>query len=75
MIANIGPANYNYRETINTLRYASQTKKIKNRPKINEDPKDAVIRQYQEEIDRLKQMLQEYERLNSNPSIKNLAIR
>ena len=50
MIANIGPANYNYEETISTLRYASQAKKIKNKPKINEDPKDALIREYQEQI-------------------------
>ena len=48
MIANIGPANYNYDETMSTLRYASQAKKIKNKPKINEDPKDAMIREYQE---------------------------
>ena len=57
MIANIGPADYNYDETIGTLRYASQAKRIKNKPKINEDPKDAMIRQYQEEIERLKKML------------------
>src|SRR6185503_10082173 len=50
MIATMGPAGYNYDETISTLRYASRAKNIKNKPKINEDPKDALIRQYQEEI-------------------------
>lgn len=44
MIANIGPSNYNYEETINTLRYASEVKKIKNKPKINQNLKDAMIR-------------------------------
>lgn len=39
MIANIGPADYNYNETVNTLGYAQRAKSIKNKPKINEDPK------------------------------------
>eukprot|EP01043_Picozoa_sp_COSAG02_P038796 COSAG02_NODE_3017_length_7545_cov_4.558286_10_plen_88_part_00 len=40
MCANIGPADYNYDETMSTLRYANRAKNIKNKPKINEDPKD-----------------------------------
>lgn len=44
MIANCGPADYNYDETLSTLRYASRAKQIKNKPKINEDPKDAMLR-------------------------------
>jgi hypothetical protein len=39
MCANCGPADYNYDETISTLRYADRAKNIKNKPKINEDPK------------------------------------
>lgn len=57
MIANVGPADYNFDETISTLRYASRAKSIKNKPKINEDPKDAMIRQYQEELNKLKEEL------------------
>lgn len=57
MIANIGPASYNYDETLTTLRYANRAKNIKNKPKINEDPKDALLRQYQEEILKLKEQL------------------
>jgi len=57
MISNIGPADYNYDESLNTLRYASRAKFITNKPRINEDPKDAMIRQFQEEIERLKQEL------------------
>lgn len=45
MIANIGPADWNYDETISTLRYANRAKNIKNRPQINEDPKDLLLRQ------------------------------
>ena len=57
MIANVGPADYNYDETLNTLWYASHAKKIKNKPRINEDPKDALLRQYQEEIELMKKKL------------------
>ena len=39
-------------------RYANRAKNIKNKPKINEDPKDALLREFQEEISRLKQALQ-----------------
>lgn len=48
MIANVGPADSNYDETISTLRYANRAKNIKNKPTINEDPKDALIRQMKE---------------------------
>jgi len=54
MVANLGPADYNYDETLSTLRYAYRAKSIKNKPVINEDPKDAMIREFQEEIMRLK---------------------
>nr|prf kinesin-related protein [Strongylocentrotus purpuratus] len=49
MVANMGPASYNFDETITTLRYANRAKNIKNKPKINEDPKDALLREFQEE--------------------------
>ena len=57
--ANIGPADYNYDETISTLRYANRAKNIKNKARINEDPKDALLRQFQKEIEELKKKLEE----------------
>jgi hypothetical protein len=54
MIAAISPANYNYDETLGTLRYASRAKNIVNKPKINEDPKDALLKEYMDEINKLK---------------------
>lgn len=57
MCANCGPAGYNFDETISTLRYANRAKNIKNKPKINEDPKDAMLREFQDEIKRLKDQL------------------
>ena len=58
MIANIGPADYNIDETINTLRWASRAKNIKNKPRINEDPKDAMLREFQDEIRKLRSQLE-----------------
>jgi len=57
MVACLSPADNNYDETLSTLRYANRAKNIKNKPKINEDPKDALLREYQDEITRLKAML------------------
>merc|ERR1719163_1332423 len=59
MVANCGPADYNFDETLSTLRYAYRAKSIKNKPRINEDPKDAMIREFQEEIMRLKNELEQ----------------
>ncbi|XP_017484060.1 PREDICTED: kinesin-like protein Klp68D [Rhagoletis zephyria] len=57
MIANIGPSSYNYNETLTTLRYASRAKTIQNKPVKNEDPQDAKLKEYQEEIERLKLLI------------------
>ncbi|KAK0161865.1 hypothetical protein PV327_008270 [Microctonus hyperodae] len=59
MCANISPADSNYDETISTLRYANRAKNIKNRARINEDPKDALLRQFQDEIEQLRKQLDE----------------
>lgn len=58
MIAAISAADDSYDETSGTLRYASRAKNIKNLPKINADPKDAQLKEYADEINRLKEMLQ-----------------
>ncbi len=51
-------ADYNYDETLSTLRYASRAKLIKNQPRVNEDPKDTLLKEYAEEIKKLKAMLE-----------------
>ncbi|MPC08093.1 Kinesin-like protein KIF3A [Portunus trituberculatus] len=68
MCANIGPANYNYDETISTLRYANRAKNICNKAKINEDPKDALLRKLQDEIKNLRDQLQGKTNLNEDAS-------
>ncbi|XP_030747526.1 osmotic avoidance abnormal protein 3 isoform X2 [Sitophilus oryzae] len=65
MIACVSPADRDYMETLSTLRYANRAKNISNKPKVNEDPKDALVRQYQEEIERLKSMLTSRPDLNT----------
>lgn len=57
MVACLSPADNNYDETLSTLRYANRAKNISNRPHINEDPKDTMLREYQDEIRKLKEML------------------
>ncbi|XP_078095843.1 kinesin-like protein KIF17 [Mustelus asterias] len=57
MVACLSPADNNYDESLSTLRYANRAKNIKNKPRINEDPKDALLREYQEEIKQLKALL------------------
>ncbi|XP_075261714.1 kinesin-II 95 kDa subunit-like [Convolutriloba macropyga] len=57
MVAAIGPASYNYEETLSTIRYANRAKNIKNQPKINEDPKDALLRKFQQELLKLREAL------------------
>ena len=58
MIAAISPAADNYEETLSTLRYADQVKKIKNAATINETAQDKLIRELREENEKLKRMLQ-----------------
>lgn len=69
MVSCISPADYNYEETLSTLRYASRAKNIANKPKINEDPKDAMLREYQEEINMLRKLLENSGSNSSNPLV------
>ncbi|KAL8616438.1 hypothetical protein ACOMHN_041041 [Nucella lapillus] len=57
MIAALSPADINYEETLSTLRYADRAKQIKTKVTVNEDPTEKLIRELQEENDRLKAML------------------
>jgi hypothetical protein len=57
MIAAISPSSFNFEETLGTLRYAARANSIANIPKINEDPKDALLRQYEEQILLLKEQI------------------
>uniref|UniRef100_A0A4W3IDY8 Kinesin family member 4B n=1 Tax=Callorhinchus milii TaxID=7868 RepID=A0A4W3IDY8_CALMI len=43
MIACVSPADSNFEETLNTLRYADRARKIKNKPVVNHDPQAAEL--------------------------------
>lgn len=53
MIACVSPADSNYEETLNTLKYASRARNIKNKPVINRDPNSALIESLKEQISAL----------------------
>lgn len=57
MVATLGPSSQHYEETLTTLRYANRAKNIQNQPRVNEDPKDALLREFQNEIARLRTQL------------------
>lgn len=59
LTAAISPADVNYGETLSTLRYASRAKNIVNSPTVNEDGNVKVIRELQEEVTRLRRLLEE----------------
>jgi kinesin family protein 1 len=58
MIAAISPADYD--ETMSTLRYADQAKRIKNKAVVNEDPNARLIRELKEELQALRDTLMIY---------------
>lgn len=59
MCANVSPADMNYVETISTLRYVGRAKNIQNYAHVNDEPKTALLRQFQDQIAELKRQLEE----------------
>ena len=57
MMAAVSPADYNLDETLSTLKYACRASKIKNKPVINEDPRDKLIKNFEVELKILKKKL------------------
>ncbi|KAI9310444.1 hypothetical protein BX666DRAFT_1869635 [Dichotomocladium elegans] len=55
MMAAISPADYD--ETLSTLRYADQAKKIRNKAVVNEDPNARLIRELKDELQALRDTL------------------
>uniref|UniRef100_A0A663DZF0 Kinesin family member 11 n=1 Tax=Aquila chrysaetos chrysaetos TaxID=223781 RepID=A0A663DZF0_AQUCH len=58
IIATVSPASMNLEETLSTLEYAHRAKNIMNKPEVNQKlTKKALIKEYTEEIERLKRDL------------------
>ncbi|KAG0010303.1 kinesin-like protein Klp8, partial [Entomortierella chlamydospora] len=69
MIAALSPADVNYDETLSTLRYADQAKKIKNKAVVNEDPNAKLIRELKEELLELRSKLGVYDPLQTGSNL------
>lgn len=65
MIAALGPADYNFSETMSTLRYAERAKKIENKPTVNMDPKDALLLQLKNELEALESQINQKNQLDA----------
>ena len=50
MIACVSPAESNYEESLNTIKYANRARNIQNTPHINRDPQSAMISQLKQQI-------------------------
>ncbi|MEE6485682.1 hypothetical protein FKM82_014376 [Ascaphus truei] len=58
IIATVSPASINLEETVSTLEYAHRAKNIMNKPEVNQKlTKRALIKEYTEDIERLKRDL------------------
>lgn len=57
MICALSPAENNYEETLSTLRYADQAKKIKCNAIVNESEQEKIIRELRIENEKLREML------------------
>ena len=66
MICALSPASNNYDETLSTLRYADQAKKIKLHAVVNESEQDKLIRELRDENDKLKSLMKNY-----NPDVNS----
>lgn len=69
MIASISPADYNYAETVSTLKYANRAKSIENAVVRNEDSSERMIRDLQHQIEELKAMLKNAANSQANPTL------
>ena len=50
MIACVSPSESNYEESLNTIKYASRARNIKNTPHVNRDPMSAIVTELKQEI-------------------------
>lgn len=69
MICALSPATNNFDETLSTLRYADQAKKIKNCAIVNESEQDKMIRELQGENEKLKELLTKFQVGNFTPDM------
>ena len=60
MIACVSPADSNYEESLNSIKYASRARNIKNKPVVNRDPNSMLIDSLRTQITTLQSEIKEY---------------
>ncbi|CAG2057599.1 unnamed protein product [Timema podura] len=70
MVANVAPSDYNYDETLCTLRYADRAKHIKNHVQLNDSPRNIAIERTAGEILMLKKELEQLSKIVDDPTIE-----
>ena len=69
----ISPGQDNFSESFSTLKFANRTKKIKNKPKINEElDQELLIRKYEEELTRLRKIMLDKKKIMGNSKLLQL---
>lgn len=53
MIACVSPAESNYEESLNSIKYASRARNIKNKAVVNRDPNSLLIDNLRQQIGKL----------------------
>jgi len=71
MIACISPAESNFDESLNTLKYASRARNIKNKPIVNTDPQSTVISHLKQQVFELQGQLLNFKRIFSSNMKEN----
>lgn len=70
MIACVSPAESNFDETLNTLKYASRARKIKNKPKVNRDPNSQLIIELRQQCIEYQKECLRYQKILRNNEIQ-----
>ncbi|GAX80469.1 hypothetical protein CEUSTIGMA_g7908.t1 [Chlamydomonas eustigma] len=70
MIACVSPADVNFEESLNTLRYADRARHIRNKPVVNRDPMAAQVAALRQQIARLQSENASLKKLTSQPAIE-----
>jgi hypothetical protein len=71
VIACVSPAEDSYEESLNTIKYASRARNIKNKAVVNRDPNSLLIDSLRGQINVLKEEITEYKKILTD---NNLAV-
>lgn len=69
MITCLSPAENNFEESLNALKYANRAKNIKNKSRINRDHNSCLVIKLQEEMLRMKELLNNKNNINDDDKI------